>query len=870
VTPEGAGRRRALITQNHMIELAGSEILTLEPAEALSRREYAVTVFSHVVGDPIARVARERGISLTDDPNTLDGLQVELAWIHHQVIPDTLMSAINGPRGLVVFGHMSPIEPLELPFLPDIEGRIADVVVANSDETAAALRAFDVGDPPLVVLGNPAPDSFWDALRSHPKTLRRLLLVSNHLPAELCLAAGRLRAQGLEVVHIGWPDSIVPVGPEEVAAADAVVTVGKTVQYALAVGRPVFCYDAHGGPGWLSSGNLSQARWHNFSGRPFGAMSADEIVRAIFDGYEQANSEIDVLRDAVSDLTWSRGLDLVLEAAAGSSRVKHELSESDKRCVSACFVLAARSARAHQALVKSDASGRSLSAALRANGVSLSAAQTATDLLAKRNADLQEQLDALLESKSLRLTAPLRRSADSLRRIREPGRIRVGYRRHRAPTPEVFRVDSLPALAWLCRVSAGTRQLFVGPEVDATADGISEGAWVGPFRHDCLRASQAAFGSGVTFGEDGLVFVPPSHPREALYILEEVESGTSFVSNSLSFATAQIPDCEFGRFAELLSGSLRETVDRATAMGVDVAPTELLFARGYRLSRRAFFKFRIAGAGLPITLADAEVQPFRDFQAYRDFLSRSLAELFRNAGDPARAHRLRPVVALSRGYDSTAVAVLAAENGCKEAVTLDVVVTGTNDSGEAIAKKLGLNVTARSHVMGSRVDNLRVDFGTRLAAQATEFLATEGVGDDVAFLPFEPDLHHGLLLTGVWGDMVWARDADVGAGLPVRTPFGKSITEFRLRAGFAHVPVPFMAGRAADSIAAISRAKEMLPYSVGGTYDRPIPRRIGEEGGLARSDFGSEKAATAPLPTNRAALFTDALATVRQRYIAVG
>ncbi|MEI6727291.1 MAG: hypothetical protein WCN81_13850, partial [Actinomycetes bacterium] len=87
--------------------------------------------------------------------------------------------------------------------------------------------------------------------------------------------------------------------------------------------------------------------------------------------------------------------------------------------------------------------------------------------------------------------------------------------------------------------------------------------------------------------------------------------------------------------------------------------------------------------------------------------------------------------------------------------------------------------------------------------------------------------------------------------------------------GFACAPAPYLGGRAAESITAISRASEMDPFSVGGTYDRPIPRRIGEEAGLARSDFGQEKAATAPLATNGAAYFVDAMASVRHRYVRV-
>jgi len=839
-----------------MVELAGSEVLTLELAEALARRGFEVTVYAHVVGDPIAQIARDRGISLTTSEAALADPGVGLVWIHHQAIPASLASTDAASRATVVFGHMSPFEPLELPLLTDIEARLADVIVANSDETADALRGFGLGDVRMVVLGNPAPDSFWESPGCRVKALRTLLVVSHHPPRELRDAMERLRAEGVTVEHIGGRGQSAVVTPETVAAADAVLTIGKTVQYALAVGRAVFCYDVHGGPGWLSAKDLSLARRHNFSGRPFGRMSAEAIVQAVIGGFDGANAEVDSLRDAVSDLTWGRGLDAVFAATPSSRGVGPRLTEADRSRVEATNTLFRRLAREHQDLAVSVAAERTLSRDLAARDRHVARQQT--------------ELDMLVRSSSWRLTEPLRRLAGRLRLCGQSVRSSARVRQPGHAAPEVVRVESLPALAWLCRLSGRSSRVFVGPEVDVSSNGISEGGWVGPFRHSSLGESHLVFGSGVVFAGDGPLFVPPSHPREALYVLQNRRSDVCCVSNSMTFALAQLPPEVHRRFCVSLSKSLRATVDRATALGVDGGATELHVEAGYRLSRIAFFRFRTAGARPPVLLPDSPTEPFEDYRAYRDHVSRSLADLFANAAHVGRSRSLRPLVALSRGYDSTAVAVLAAENGCRTAVTLDVAVYGKHDSGQEIARKLGLDVIVRSHVMGSQISQLTHAFDRELSTKATEFLATDGVGDDVVYLPFEPDLRQGMLLTGVWGDTVWPRDADVGVGLPLRTPYNRSLTEFRLRVGFAHVPVPYIGGRAGDSIGRISRSGEMAGFSVGGDYDRPIPRRIGEEAGLDRSDFGTEKVATAPLATNGQEHFVDALDVVGRRYVSVG
>ena len=97
-------------------------------------------------------------------------------------------------------------------------------------------------------------------------------------------------------------------------------------------------------------------------------------------------------------------------------------------------------------------------------------------------------------------------------------------------------------------------------------------------------------------------------------------------------------------------------------------------------------------------------------------LSQSLRRLLRDGSDPRRRHRYAPVVALSRGYGSTAVAVLAEENGCTRAVTLAVTVTGTDDNGLGDAARLGLRRRSSGHVVGDTVPALRVDFPPDLAA----------------------------------------------------------------------------------------------------------------------------------------------------------
>ena len=67
---------------------------------------------------------------------------------------------------------------------------------------------------------------------------------------------------------------------------------------------------------------------------------------------------------------------------------------------------------------------------------------------------------------------------------------------------------------------------------------------------------------------------------------------------------------------------------------------------------------------------------------------------------------------------------------------------------------------------------------------------------------------------------------------------GASLYESRLRIGFIHAPVPYVAATSLSSIVRIANSDEMLPWQINKEYDRPIPRRILEQRNVPRGSFG--------------------------------
>lgn len=286
---------RVLVLTNHFREFAGSEIVALEVARWFRSQGDVVSIGVNVLGDPIRKHASE--FDVITDVRGLDLSAYDLIWCQHDLLSllpvETWRQAAKRVLPHIALVSLSPFEPLEHLNGPLAWALSADVY-ANSDETARHLRRANLGLVPRTgvrVFHNAAPDEYWAdyAPPIAPKALRTITLISNHPPPELKAAAELLREEGVVVRRLGRNAEVRLVGPEDISAPDAVITIGKSVVYAIAQRKPVYMYDRFGGDGWLGVSNfVSNARF-NFSGRPAERrLSANAIADELIRGYNAA------------------------------------------------------------------------------------------------------------------------------------------------------------------------------------------------------------------------------------------------------------------------------------------------------------------------------------------------------------------------------------------------------------------------------------------------------------------------------------------------------------------------------------------------------------------------------------------------------
>ena len=313
---------KALILTHHLFELGGSELVAFEAANALANHAAEVTVHAPFFDAAFLKNAFREGVEFVEKAADISLPDFDLVYSHHQVLSGLIVAHFASLRGAdrlpyIVCNHLSGHEPFEFPG-PFIEAQVADEIWCNSAETKRALARFGARFEEARIVPNPSPAGFT-AEPAPCVGLKRILSISNHLPNEVTEALEIISGHGVEVERIGRPSNARRVIPDDIKSADALISIGKSVQYALIAHRPVYCYDWFGGTGWLTADTFEAAADRNFSGRCSRSVrSAQQIAHEILTGFEDAWLFTAALNDAdLQDYIWPQHIGPLLGRVCG-------------------------------------------------------------------------------------------------------------------------------------------------------------------------------------------------------------------------------------------------------------------------------------------------------------------------------------------------------------------------------------------------------------------------------------------------------------------------------------------------------------------------------------------------------------------------
>ncbi len=424
--------------------------------------------------------------------------------------------------------------------------------------------------------------------------------------------------------------------------------------------------------------------------------------------------------------------------------------------------------------------------------------------------------------------------------------------------------ENLPRLSWLCEIRNGIYTFHTGPGVECSPDFIVEGVWDGDFKDGKFDDSDHFYGSGACLKER-CIFVPPKLCTDFLFVLHDSTKSISWVSNSFNFIFARAGISLQSEFYKNFAANLNKSTNEHSALGPDLGNPLIAKTDNLTMYRMMYHNFMVDGKGnIRFLMRIPPKLNIKNFSDYRTFLSQKISTLLANGLDKARKNPFGSISMLSTGYDSCATSAISSQCGVKDAVTLDVTVSGHNDCGEEIAKTLGMNCFKVASPLGSKVNVLRAAL-SKENFPYLEFMATAGIGDNLVFKEMEPVISNKMVFSGLYGDGCWSKEGN-GSGLAHHLPYMKSRMEFRLRSGYCLIPVPAFGAYYPYFLKKLNAASEMQPWTLNTTYDRPVARRLAEEAGVPRQLFGMKKAANNPDIVNYSDLFDSAVEYVSQRY----
>ena len=317
--------KNVLLTNYSIGNYAGSEINCLTLANVLTQMGANVEIATLNYAYPIRTEFEKCHLKVKNVFfDTLESNHYDLRWSHHAVVLDYLLFELNISADRIIFSSLSPFEPLEAP--PRYINHLS-LCLANSQETYAQLVQEGVEPKHLQVFPNYVTQAMYERGPVQPAlNLGKLAVVSNHIPDEVHRAVSILKNKGICVDYYGIGYNTVLVTEDLLANYDAIITIGKTVQYCLALGIPVYCYDIHGGPGWIIKSNLEIAASFNFSGRGFQKKSETEIAEEILNGYARICNDLPDLRKYIaSNCLLEKNLEHIISLTEQCSTVDSDL-----------------------------------------------------------------------------------------------------------------------------------------------------------------------------------------------------------------------------------------------------------------------------------------------------------------------------------------------------------------------------------------------------------------------------------------------------------------------------------------------------------------------------------------------------------------
>lgn len=284
---------KILLTNYQLKEFSGSEIDTLEIANYFVNNGHSVDIFTLDIGLPLAATIDPKIHIFDFNKNKLLFNHYDLIWSHHFPLLDYILFNRGITADYIHYVCLSTIEPLEFP--PNYYKELT-LVSTLSENAKLKLKTEGVDIDSINIFPNYAKISFFDYNNNVNKEIKAIAVVSNHIPEEL-LEAVKILEETYTVDIYGKGYKYTQINEKVLSKYDVIISIGKTINYSLAMGIPSYCYDHWGGPGYIRLDNIESNIKDSFNGKTVPLnKKTDTIVHEIINSYTDVLKEIKQLK----------------------------------------------------------------------------------------------------------------------------------------------------------------------------------------------------------------------------------------------------------------------------------------------------------------------------------------------------------------------------------------------------------------------------------------------------------------------------------------------------------------------------------------------------------------------------------------------
>lgn len=321
--------KNVLITIFYADGLHGGVKYTAEIGNYLHSLGYNVVCVGALTNESTKQFFARNNVKLFNVFDFPTDIHIDIVWAHHwPILPYLIRKGLKYDK--LINSCISKILPIDKPlFFTDA----IDLFLTLTAKTKNMfINEYDIDADRIHILPNTAPDYFFEYKHDIKRKLKSIAVISNHIPCELSAALQILENQGYDTIVYGGKNP-VDIVPDVLARHDVVVSIGKTVQYAMAMGIPVYNYDRFGGSGYITPENVLVEESANFSGRNFFTKkTAEQIADEIVSQYNTTLEQSDELkRIAEQRYKLSTKINEVLNILDNMTPVKHVSEENSNR-----------------------------------------------------------------------------------------------------------------------------------------------------------------------------------------------------------------------------------------------------------------------------------------------------------------------------------------------------------------------------------------------------------------------------------------------------------------------------------------------------------------------------------------------------------